>query len=69
MNKCDVRRAGDLPVERQKLFEKMRDENIITFEMSTVTKEGLIDVRDAVNSSFVSPSGKYILLYRLAMHC
>lgn len=68
MNKCDVRRANGLSIERQKLFEKMRDENIVTFEMSTVTKEGLIDVRDAVNSSSVSPPREQ-LLCRPAMHC
>lgn len=47
VNKIDVRKVADLPPEQQKLIEELKaDEKIQLMEMSTVTEEGVIEVRN-----------------------
>lgn len=47
VNKVDVRRVADLPQEQKEVLESLkREENIHMMEMSTVTGEGVIEVRD-----------------------
>ena len=47
VNKVDVRRVVDLPQEQRELLESLKnDEKIHMMEMSTVTEEGVIEVRD-----------------------
>jgi nucleolar GTP-binding protein len=46
-NKIDVRRFSELSAERQALFEDLKkEENVHIFEMSTVSEEGVIEVRN-----------------------
>ena len=47
VNKVDVRRVVDLPQEQRELLESLKnDEKIQMMEMSTVTEQGVIEVRD-----------------------
>lgn len=47
VNKVDVRRVVDLPQEQQELLQSLKnDEKIRMMEMSTVTEEGVIQVRN-----------------------
>ncbi|CAJ0567543.1 unnamed protein product, partial [Mesorhabditis spiculigera] len=47
LNKVDVRRRSDLPPEKEELLKKLEADNIPLIEMSTITKEGVLGLRDA----------------------
>ncbi len=49
MNKCDIRRMNELADDRRVLFEQFERDNVPVVEMSTLTKEGLIDLRNMVS--------------------
>ncbi|CAD6196883.1 unnamed protein product [Caenorhabditis auriculariae] len=46
LNKVDIMRRGDLPQEKAELLAKLEREGIPIVETSTVTKEGVIALRD-----------------------
>uniref|UniRef100_A0A8B9ZRF7 Nucleolar GTP-binding protein 1 n=1 Tax=Anas zonorhyncha TaxID=75864 RepID=A0A8B9ZRF7_9AVES len=44
-NKCDVKRIAELPEESQKIFENFEAEGFSVIETSTLTEEGVIQVK------------------------
>uniref|UniRef100_A0A1I7XY00 Nucleolar GTP-binding protein 1 n=1 Tax=Steinernema glaseri TaxID=37863 RepID=A0A1I7XY00_9BILA len=46
LNKVDIMRRSDLPPEKNELLSKLESENIPVIEMSTVSQEGVIGLRD-----------------------
>jgi nucleolar GTP-binding protein len=46
LNKVDIMRRGDLPTEKNDLLNKLEGEGVPVVEMSTITQEGIIAVRD-----------------------
>lgn len=46
VNKIDVKRICDLSDEYKQMFEEFKKENILVLEMSTATKDGVIELRN-----------------------
>lgn len=46
----DVKRVTDLSAERQALLERFKEEDITVVEMSTMTEEGVMKVKQEVSS-------------------
>lgn len=47
-------RRADLPAEKKNLLEKLEGEGVTVIEMSTVTQEGVVNLRDRVCFTFFS---------------
>ncbi|OAD62489.1 putative nucleolar GTP-binding protein 1 [Eufriesea mexicana] len=45
VNKVDILRLEELPVEKRKVFDSLADKNIPVLEMSTITDFGVMDVK------------------------
>ncbi|KAM9307914.1 GTP-binding protein 4 [Gastrophryne carolinensis] len=45
LNKCDVKRISELPEEQQKIFKDFETEGLVVIETSTLTEEGVIQVK------------------------
>ncbi|XP_056375500.1 GTP-binding protein 4 [Hyla sarda] len=45
LNKCDVKRASELTEEQQKIFKDLENEGLPVIETSTLTEEGVIQVK------------------------
>ncbi len=48
VNKVDVKRISDLDPERQTLFDSFKEDEIPVLEMSTLTEEGIMNVKTEV---------------------
>uniref|UniRef100_A0A5S6QHH6 Nucleolar GTP-binding protein 1 n=1 Tax=Trichuris muris TaxID=70415 RepID=A0A5S6QHH6_TRIMR len=46
LNKCDIRKVEELPPDKQKLLEAFSARQIPVFNISTVTLEGIMDMRN-----------------------
>ena len=53
VNKVDVKRISDLDSERQTLFDAFREEEIPVLEMSTLTEEGIMNVKTEVTAIYI----------------
>ncbi|NXU93838.1 NOG1 protein, partial [Xiphorhynchus elegans] len=51
-NKCDVKRIAELPEESQKMFEAFEAEGFSVIETSTLTEEGVMQVKTEVGFFF-----------------
>src|SRR3569623_2028981 len=48
LNKVDILRRGDLPPEKAEFLTKLDQQNIPIVDMSTVSQEGIMNLRDQV---------------------
>lgn len=49
LNKVDIMRRKDLPSEKEEILKKIEADNIPVIEISTITEEGLMELKDKVN--------------------
>lgn len=48
LNKVDIMRRAELPADKNEILEKLEKENVPVMEISTVSNEGIVDLRDKV---------------------
>ena len=50
LNKVDIVRRADLPDEKRALLDKFEQDGVHMVEMSTITQEGVMDLRNEVST-------------------
>jgi nucleolar GTP-binding protein len=56
LNKIDILRLAALPADKRAPLEKLAKEGVSIIEMSTMTLEGVMQLRDAVCSVYHNPT-------------